>query len=282
MGGNSRLAGALRRYLPTDTLYLARAASDPACVAVGDYRSIRSEYFAGRETVINCTGLTRGAPTLLQAANVDAVRSIAQSARDAGVRRFVHVSSFSVFGGAEQIDADTRAAPTSAYGASKLAAESTLLDLANDDFVVAMLRLPAIVGGGGPDKLARLIRLWLRFRYLPVPKTPIHRSMISIDLASRVLKDVALGDDRGILLAADPELFTYERAAAVLANVAGRRVDLLRLPDFAVCALGRVSPSLCASLYGNSVLAAAPNRGATLPSDLYLTIAAMTKREIVE
>lgn len=279
LGGNGRLAGGLRRYLSDDTRYVARTAADGRCVAIGDYGTASPAMFAGIGTVINCAGITAGDAASLRRANVEAPVHLATLARAAGARRFVHVSSFSVLGPARHIDAASPAAPVNDYGRSKLAAEQALLALATDDFAVVPVRLPAIVGGGARDKLRRLVALWLRLRRLPVPRTPVERSMISIDLSARVLATVAQGEERGVLHAADREVFTYHQAAAAITGATGRQVGILTLPDAAVAAMEHVIPSLFSSLYMPSVLAPADNRAERLPSDLYRTIAHMAQQE---
>lgn len=279
LGGNGRLADALRRYLPDGTRYAARTAIDPRCIAVGDYGAAPPALFAGTQTVINCAGITAGDAATLHRANVEGAAHVAASARAAGARRFVHVSSFSVLGRARHIDAHTPAAPVSDYGRSKLAAEEALLALATRDFAVVPVRLPAIVGGGSRDKLRQLIALWLRVRRLPVPRTPVQRSMISIDLAAQVLAQVACGEERGVLHAADRSVFTYRDAAAAIADGTRRTVGTVALPDALIAPLERVAPGLFTSLYAPSVLDPMCNQAARLPSDLYQTIARMAQQE---
>ncbi len=281
LGGNSRLAGALRRHLPDHARYAARETTDPRCLAVGDYAKVSPALFAGVSTVINCAGIIAGDPASLRRANVDAPVHLATLAQEAGVERFVHVSSFSVFGRVRHIDARTPVRPESEYGRSKLAAEEALLALATRDFAVVPVRLPAIVGGGERDKLRRLIALWLRVRRLPVPRTPVERSMISIDLAAQVLAEVAKGQECGVVQAADPILFTYREAAAAIRGATGRSIGVVTLPDIATRSLERVAPGLAASLYESSVLAAADNRAAPLASDLYRVIARLAQQEKV-
>lgn len=278
-GGNGRLAGALRRYLPDDTRYAARESADPRCMSVGDYGAVSANLFGGVDTVINVAGITSGTPYALQRANVDAPVHLAKLARGAGVQRFVHVSSFSILGRAQYIDAATPPAPNSEYGWSKLTAEEALLALATPDFAVVLVRLPAIVGEGARDKLRRLIALWLTVRRLPVPRAPVERSMISIEFAAHVLAAVADGDERGVLYAADPQPFTYCKAAAVISAAIGRRVGIVKLPNSIVRLLERAVPNLFTSLYAPSVLNPTDNCANFLPSDLYHTIARLAQQE---
>lgn len=279
VGGNGRLAAALRRHLPHDTTFVARSALGAGCLSVGDYRAVTPALFSGISTVINCAGITTGSRGLMQQANVETPLHLASVACAAGVKRFVHVSSFSVYGRVPHIDANTPVAPETDYGKSKRTAEEKLVALASTGFLTVPVRLPAIVGAGPQDKLRRLVRLWLRLQRLPVPRAPVMRSMITVDLAAKALADIALSDDTGIFCAADIDPFTYENAARAISSGIQGEVGLLTLPNFALWPIEQWAPGLFASLYQPSVLAADINRASAIPSDLYATITRMAEQE---
>jgi nucleoside-diphosphate-sugar epimerase len=273
------LAAALRRHLPRGTAFVARSASSRECLSVGDYRAVTPALFSGMNTVINCAGVTTGSSELMQQANVETPVHLASIARAAGVKRFVHVSSFSVYGRVSHIDANTPVAPETDYGRSKRTAEERLIALAGTEFSTIPVRLPAIVGAGSQDKLRRLIRLWLRLRRFPAPRAPVLRSMITVDLAAKALAEIALSDDTGILCAADSDPFTYENAARAISSGIQGKVGLLKLPNSILWPIEQWAPSLFASLYQQSLLEVDINRAAAIPSDLYLAITRMAQEE---
>src|SRR6185312_10293149 len=80
---------------------------------------------------------------LTYAINLDASISIARSAREAGVGRFVFASSCSMYGAASGDDLVTEDAPLrplTPYAESKVRAEEAILDLATQDFSPVSMR----------------------------------------------------------------------------------------------------------------------------------------------
>lgn len=93
--------------------------------------------------------------------NVDATLRLARAAKDAGVSRFVFVSSVAACerGSSVKVD-ELNGSPVSNYGKSKLDAEKALLELSNDRFAVTVLRPTALFGEfhtGSVQELARAI-----------------------------------------------------------------------------------------------------------------------------
>jgi nucleoside-diphosphate-sugar epimerase len=215
VGGGSSVAVAVAEQLGERAVVAARrprAGTDD--ILVGDYAMLPPSAFEGIERVVNCVGISAGPPDLLERVNVVIPGRIAAAAREAGVQQIIHVSSFSVYGGAPTIDRTTPTGPTGDYGRTKLAADRTLLALAGRGFDVAILRLPLIYTRASLGKLGRLLRLWRRARILPVPAGDIRRAMIATELAAEVIARLAsIPPVTGIMFAADPEPFTYRGAA---------------------------------------------------------------------
>jgi UDP-glucose 4-epimerase len=180
-GANGRLGQAVLRMLGHNAIPAMRrpiAAKDGLLIEADG--SVEREALRGFSAIINCAGRTQGASADINQANVTYPLGLAQIARSAGVRRFVHVSSFSVFGRAECIDTITPIAPRTAYGRSKVAAEHALRTLVADDFEVVSLRLPFMFSAQHPALLGRLISILLRSRVLPTQSvSSSRRSMIN-------------------------------------------------------------------------------------------------------
>lgn len=95
---------------------------------------------------------------LLWTSNVDATRLLAETARDAGVRPFVFVSTNCLWAsnlGHHVNEASDLPAPVELYGKSKLAAEQLLQEFTNDLDVV-IIRCPTIMDAGRLGLLAIL------------------------------------------------------------------------------------------------------------------------------
>lgn len=104
-----------------------------------------------------------------RAANVDATVRLAQAAREAGVKRFVFLSSVKVHG--ERTDApftETDApAPEDPYGVSKAEAETALRTIGGGGMDVVTIRPPLVYGPGVKANFLSLLRL--ADTCLPVP-----------------------------------------------------------------------------------------------------------------
>ena len=127
-----------------------------------------------------------------ESVNVDWTRRLARAAFEAGVRRFVFVSSigavatYSVPG--EPLHEGSPCQPTTPYGRSKLKAEGELADIAQRHGAeLVVVRPPLVYGQGAPGNMARLAR-WVNAG-IPLPLSNIsnQRSLIHVDNLSAVL-----------------------------------------------------------------------------------------------
>lgn len=257
IGGGSRIAAALAPHLGDRARWVCRrkgARANEYCVT--DYDNIPLAAFDDVSCVVNCVGISNGSRAELNNVNIGHATQCAHAAKSAGVPRFVHISSFSVYGSAERIDRTKSPAPTSDYGRSKLAADVALTAMNNADFNVTLLRLPLIyaVGGFGKmGKLGHLLSLWRRLRIWPVPTSDVARAMISVDLSAEVIAHLIDDNQRiGIVFAADPQSFTYACTAAA------RPLDQLRqlrVPRQITGILRLIAPSVGIRLFADSRLA---------------------------
>ena len=117
--------------------------------------------------------------------NVAATTRLAQAAADAGVSKFVLVSSVKVNGdftsGDRRFSERDEPHPEDAYAVSKLNAENELKRICSESAMeYVILRPPLVYGAGVAANFRRLI--WLACSGLPLPFASIHnrRSMINI------------------------------------------------------------------------------------------------------
>lgn len=126
--------------------------------------------------------------------NVEGTLRLARQAIEAGVRRFIYLSSIKVNGEQTRpgvpFRADDSPAPVDAYGQSKLEAEQGLLMLAQDSGLeVVIIRPPLVYGAGVKANFLNMMR-WLK-RGIPLPLGAINnrRSLVA---ASNLADLVAL------------------------------------------------------------------------------------------
>ena len=130
-----------------------------------------SHLLAGTNLVIHCAAhiSSSGNRALrseehFQRVNVDGTKVLAAQAAEAGVRRFIFLSSIKVHG--ESTEANTHfhemspVAPVDSYGRSKAAAESAILAVSSSTAMESViLRPPVVYGEGVRGNFALLLRL---------------------------------------------------------------------------------------------------------------------------
>lgn len=247
---------------------------------VGEYRDVSPAMLAGATCVICFVGATKGGAAYLEEVNAALPAMLASAARTAAARRFIYISSFSVYGDCSQIGPDTPPNPISDYGHSKWQGEQRLAALRQDDFESISLRLPSLYDAD-QGKLAQLVHSWTRLRLFPVPPHPIRRSFMSYDNAAALLvngmRTAFETMPTGPLIAADPEPFLYEKASNEIRRATGRSVHGLRVP-LADSLARTIAPALHASLFRDCFLQPHANAAKDMASTLYQDIAAMARQ----
>jgi nucleoside-diphosphate-sugar epimerase len=192
--------------------------------------------------------------------NVAGTLTLARQAVDAGVRRFIFVSSIGV-NGAETFEvpftAEDKAAPHLPYAISKYEAELGLRQLAQETGLeVVIIRPPLVFGPAAPGNFNKL--LVFVYRGIPLPLGAIHnrRSLVAlnnlVDLIVTCLNHPAAANQTFLVSDGD-DLSTTEllrRTAAAL----GRPARLIPVPVLVFRAVARLlgranfAQQLCGSL----------------------------------
>jgi nucleoside-diphosphate-sugar epimerase len=178
----------------------ARFEAAGARAVVGDLteEADRKRVLAGVTVVVNGAATFRGAGVTadeMYAVNRDAAVALARGSVDAGVRRFVQISTNLVYGPGvgrpAREDDELRAAPGDAYSAyphSKLEAEEQLRTLSLESGLdVATLRLAFVYGDGDPHIEESLPRFASRAAHALLPM--VHHADVAqgVERAIRVL-----------------------------------------------------------------------------------------------
>ena len=174
------------------------------CASLDD-RNALAEACAGTKFVFHCAGYAHAFSSLSGddsamhwAVNFEGTRNLVEAAGQAGVKRFVFLSSIKAMAEPEEACADESfpGEPETAYGQSKLAAEQAVL-AAGQRFGmhVVNLRLSMVYGAGGRGNLERMGRLVKRGVFPPLPETGNHRSLVHVNDVVSAMRLVA-SDDR--------------------------------------------------------------------------------------
>jgi len=175
--------------------------------------------------------------------NAQLTEALAGAAADAGIARFVLVSTVGVLGGPARdrpVGPDDPPAPVSAYARSKLAAERALADRADrSGLQPAVVRPPLVYGAGAPGNLDRLARAIARGVPMPFGAVRNRRSLINVaDLADLLVRLADAPDvPAGPMLAADDRPVSTPGLIRALAAALDRPARLLPVPPAALSAV---------------------------------------------
>ena len=127
---------------------------------------------------------SRGERAAYKLINVDATLNLARQAAQAGVRRFIFMSTSKVYGESSiaPFTERERTNPQDLYALSKLQAEQGLRRIVEgSDMELIVLRPPLVYGPGVGANFLRLLDLLARRKLLPLGAIHNRRSLISLD-----------------------------------------------------------------------------------------------------
>ena len=164
--------------------------------------------------------------------NRDLTIEVARTAKAAGVKQFIFMSSQIVFHESqslktEVLTASTKENPNGFYGDSKLQAELGIKPLEDENFKVCILRPCMIYGPNAKGNFPRLAKL--------ACKTPIFpcwhnkRSMLYIDNLAEFVKQAVLRELSGTYYPQNRELADTVEIIRFFAKTAGHRIWITRL-----------------------------------------------------
>ncbi len=167
----------------------------------------RSDAFEGMEAFVHAAfdhlpGKYRGGegndPERFRRLNLDGSIELFKTAKRAGVRRAVFLSSRAVYDGqpaGTTLTEDLALAPASLYGGMKLACEQALQSLSGPDFVTASLRATGVYGDLRPNKWDDLVADAVAGRPLvPRAGTEVHGADVAEAVRLMLETDAALVD----------------------------------------------------------------------------------------
>ena len=201
---------------------------------------------AGVTSVFHCAGHAHafGALTADEAAihwqvNFKGTKNLAEAAGQAGVKRFVFLSSVKAMAepGAVCADEDFPGDPATAYGQAKRVAEAAVLAAGERyGMHVVNLRLAMVYGSGGRGNLERMGRLVRRGLFPPLPETGNHRSLVHVDDVVAVMRLVA-DDNRAnarTYIIASPEAPSGRELFDALRTALGKPRSTWTVPESAL------------------------------------------------
>jgi len=166
-----------------------------------DVRRMTADDLTGIDTIVHLAGLSNDAlgeidPCLTNEINADATLTLARLAKSNGVRKFIFVSSCSIYGihdPKEMATEDSPVAPLTAYARAKVDAENGLLPLHDPSFHVGIMRCATM---HGPAPRLRLDLVVNKFVARALAEGDVHtlsdgapwRPLLSVDDFARITR----------------------------------------------------------------------------------------------
>jgi UDP-glucose 4-epimerase len=256
IGGNSQLAQNLKNILPTNSVFLSRSVTeDNRDVAIATYANLDPLLLANASVVINCVGTAKGDHNVMARVNVDVAVNALESAKAAGVKHFIHISSLSVYGRITDITSKARELPVSVYGRTKKMADDALVARVDDNIILTVVRLPMLYAVSSSNKLKSLMTMWLFLGFFIMPRNDVKRSMISYQMASELICHIAKCPPAvQTVIAADPKPFSFKKVSRFVYMTCGITLRLLPLTDRITLFISRILPSLHDSILQSSLI----------------------------
>lgn len=169
---------------------------------------------------------------------------VAAKAKAEGVKQFIHLSSVIIYGDSapvgktKMITAETVPQPTNFYGNSKLQGEERLKPLADDEFKVAILRLPMVYGKGSKGNYPLLAKM---AQITPIfPNSNNQRSMLYVENLAECIRQLVESGEGGIYFPQNDEYVSTARMVQLIGAAKGKKIRLWSILNPAVWLVSKV------------------------------------------
>lgn len=194
------------------------------------------------------------------AINTDLAIETANKAKADGVKQFVFMSSAIVYGNSapygkqKRITTDTEPKPANFYGDSKWQADKGVRELADNSFIVTVLRPPMIYGKNSKGNYPTLAKM---AKKLPIfPDMQNERSMLYIENLCEFLYQVMIRGEGGIFWPQNAEYTRTSELVKIIGEVSGHNIRVSKawnwVVGLALCIPGKVS-GLANKAFGNMI-----------------------------
>ncbi len=194
--------------------------------------------FTGYDVVFNVAGIAHMKETdqnrhLYYDINRDLVIKIAKTAKEAGVRQFILLSTMSVYGlTIGHITKNTPVNPINAYGKSKIEADEEIWKITDENFKFACLRPPMVYGKGCKGNYQSLRLFALKSPLFP--RVDNKRSMIYIGNLCEFVKRIIDTEKSGLFFPQNAEYVVVSEMVKLIAKNNQKKIILTKIFNWAV------------------------------------------------
>jgi UDP-glucose 4-epimerase len=184
--------------------------------------------------------------------NVLQTVNLAKKAKKSGVKHFIFMSTVKVYGEETFIsyNENSPCQPEDDYGKSKYKAEQALQKLADETFIISIIRPPIVYGHGVKANIKNLVTLVNKMPILPFGEIHNKRSIIYVGNLSHLITCVIEQRQGGIFLASDDAPLSTTVFIQLIASALNKKVYLIKSPFFELL-LKWIKPSFHKRLYQN-------------------------------
>ncbi|MEH2948588.1 NAD-dependent epimerase/dehydratase family protein [Sporofaciens sp. JLR.KK001] len=200
--------------------------------------SWKSEDFSAYDVVYHVAGIahtdvgnvSEKIKSKYYAVNTELAINTAKKAKKEGVRQLIFMSSAIVYGESapyrkkKRITKDTEASPANFYGDSKWQADKGIRELADDSYIVTVLRPPIIYGKGSKGNYLTLVKVAKKFLFFPDIKN--EKSMLYIENLCEFLCQVIVRTEGGIFWPQNAEYSRTSEIVKLIAEVNGHKITI--------------------------------------------------------
>lgn len=240
-GANSYIGNSFEAYVKDH--YYDELAIDTMDMIDGSWRT---KDFASYDTIFHVAGIAHAdvgnvseeTKAKYYAVNTDLAIETAEKAKKDGVEQFVFMSSAIVYGDSapygkmKRITKDTEPRPSNFYGDSKWQADKGVRELADDGFIVTVLRPPMIYGKESKGNYPVLAKMAKKLPIFPDVKN--ERSMLYIENLCEFLAQVIIRNLSGVFWPQNNEYSQTSELVKKIAIVNGRNMTVTKLLNFGI------------------------------------------------
>lgn len=187
--------------------------------------------------------------------NRDLCLKVADYAKKGGVKQFIFLSTFKVYGDIDYssvvINETTPCFPTTAYERSKHEAELGLIKMEEPGFTVSIIRTPLVYGQGVKANMLSLLRVVDKFPILPFGSMKNRRCYTFVENLVGFIDRITEIRAPGIFIARDDKALSTTELVQYISKYSEKKVYLFRLPGIFLKIVAFLLPGVFNRLFGS-------------------------------
>jgi nucleoside-diphosphate-sugar epimerase len=187
--------------------------------------------------------------------NRDLCIQVAKGAKKGGVKQFIFLSTFKVYGNiipnSGVFNEVSPCSPTDSYGRSKHEAELALQQMEDSTFTISIIRTPLVYGDGVKANMLNLLKLVDSVPILPFGKVNNNRNYTYIENLVGFIDRIIERKASGVFITMDEKAVSTTELVKYISKYLDRNVYLFKMPVFLIKIGTLLYPNIISRLYGS-------------------------------